>query len=452
MMNEIGAEPIIKSEGTSSTRGGGASDLPGGWMSVLRALWLALAILALGLFAASLPEYYALIQQPCYDPTTCNIAGALTAQGIQQLAAFGLSAQSYAALMTAFYTLIVAIWSSTGFLIFWRRPNDWFALFTALFLVIFNATYPGFPITALALSHPALSLPIGMFGALSVYSIVAFLVLFPNGRLVPRWLAVVLVLGALGAITTAFPSLPFSSNGPAWLDPLINIPQYLAIIGAQIYRYRKVSTPIERQQTKWVVFGIVIVLVGISLPYPIFSAFIPSSNQSNTLASTILGLLNYPVVLLALPITIGIAVLRSRLYEIDVIINKALVYGSLTAILALIYAGGVIGMQALVNAFAQRQSSAPSPILIVVTTLVIAALFQPLRHRLQSIIDRRFYRRKYDATRTLNAFSAHQRNEVDLSALSQHLMAVVQETMQPAHISLWLHSPQPTAHRPPEEP
>ncbi len=419
------------------------------WMGMLRVLWLALAILALGLFAASLPKYYELIQRPCHDQTTCNVAGALTAQSLQQLTSMGFSIQAYAALMTAFFTLIVTIWSGIGFLIFWRRPNDWFALFTALFLVIFNSTYPDFPITALALAYPALNVPIGILGALGVYSIIAFLVLFPNGRLVPRWMVVILALGAFGSITTAFPNLQFGS-GPGWLDSLINIPQYAAIIGAQIYRYRKVSTPTERQQTKWVVFGIVIVMIGISLPYPLFSVLVPASNQSNTIVSTLLGLLNYPIVLLALPITIGIAILRSRLYDIDVIINRTLVYGSLTAILALIYIAGVIGAQAIVNTFTQRQSSGPSPILIVATTLLIAALFQPLRRRVQRVIDRRFYRHKYDATRTLTAFSARQRNEVDLTALSQHLMAVVQETMQPAHISLWLRAPETTAKRPRE--
>ena len=224
----------------------------------------------------------------------------------------------------------------------------------------------------------------------------------------------------------------------------MNIPQYLAIIGAQIYRYRKVSTPTERQQTKWVVFGIVVVMVGISLPFPIFSVLVSASNQANTVVSTVVGLVSYPVVLLALPITIGIAILRSRLYDIDVIINRTLVYGSLTAILALVYVGGVVGVQAIVNAFAQRQSSEPSPS-IVATTLLIAGLFQPLRRRLQQVIDRRFYRHKYDATQTLNAFSARQRSEVDLNALSQHLMAVVQETMQPAHLSLWLRSQGTTA-------
>ena len=297
-------------------------------------------MLALGLFAASLPKYYELIQRPCHDQMTCNVAGALTAQGLRQLTSLGLTTQAYAALVTVFFTLIVAIWSGIGFLIFWRRPNDWFALFTALFLVIFNSTYPGFPITALALAYPALNVPIGILGALGVYSIIAFLVLFPNGRLVPRWMALILVLGVFGSITTAFPNLQFGS-GPEWLDPLMNVPQFAAIIGAQIYRYRKVSTPTERQQTKWVVFGIVVVMVGISLPFPIFSVLVSASNQANTVVSTVVGLVSYPVVLLALPITIGIAILRSRLYDIDVIINRTLVYGSLTAILALVYVGGV---------------------------------------------------------------------------------------------------------------
>ncbi len=135
--------------------------------------------------------------------------------------------------------------------------------------------------------------------------------------------------------------------------------------------------------------------------------------------------------LLLIPISIAIAILRSRLYDIDVIINRTLVYGSLTAILALIYVGGVVGVQAIVNAFAQRQSSEPSPALIVVTTLLIAALFQPLRRRLQRVIDRRFYRRKYNVEQTLASFSATLRQEVNLSDLSEHLLVVVQQTMEP---------------------
>jgi hypothetical protein len=140
--------------------------------------------------------------------------------------------------------------------------------------------------------------------------------------------------------------------------------------------------------------------------------------------------------LLLIPLSIGFSILRYRLYDIDVLINRTLVYGTLTILLALIYFGFVIGFQTLVHLFPGQV--AQSPIVIVASTLTIAALFQPLRHRIQIIIDRRFYRHKYDAARTVQAFSETLRNEVDLDDLSNQLGAVVQETMQPTHVSLWL--------------
>ena len=142
----------------------------------------------------------------------------------------------------------------------------------------------------------------------------------------------------------------------------------------------------------------------------------------------------WPIVLLLIPLSIVFSILRYRLYDIDVLINRTLVYGSLTALLALLYFGLIFVLQSLFQGMFHQNNA----VAIVVSTLVIAALFQPLRRRLQALIDRRFYRRKYDAARTLAAFSTTLRNEVDLTQLSEHLLAVVQETMQPAHISLWL--------------
>ena len=137
---------------------------------------------------------------------------------------------------------------------------------------------------------------------------------------------------------------------------------------------------------------------------------------------------------LLFPLSIGMAMLRSRLWDIDSLINRTLVYGILTALLALMYFGLIFALQYLLRGIINRNND----VVIVVSTLAIAALFQPLRRRIQSIIDRRFYRRKYDAARILAAFSDTMRDEVDLSKLSEHLLNVVQETMQPAHISLWL--------------
>jgi hypothetical protein len=136
------------------------------------------------------------------------------------------------------------------------------------------------------------------------------------------------------------------------------------------------------------------------------------------------------------------------LWDIDILINRTLVYGSLTAILGLIYFASVLALQALVSVFSGHFSSGPqTPVVIVASTLGIVALFHPLRRRLQTIIDRRFYRSKYDAARTLAAFSASLRDEVDLDQLREQLLAVVQETMQPSHISLWLRDPERSRER-----
>ncbi len=143
---------------------------------------------------------------------------------------------------------------------------------------------------------------------------------------------------------------------------------------------------------------------------------------------------------LFIPLGISIAILRSQLWDIDALINRTLVYGTLTILLALIYVGLVIGLGGLVRLFTGQL--AQSPVVIVASTLAIAALFHPLRHRIQALIDRRFYRRKYDAAKTLEAFSATLRQEVDLSQLREHLLTAVQETMQPAHSSLWVRKPE----------
>ena len=145
------------------------------------------------------------------------------------------------------------------------------------------------------------------------------------------------------------------------------------------------------------------------------------------------------------PVAIGIAVLKYRLYDIDVVINFTLVYGSLTAMLALVYFGGVTATQTIFRALTGQEQQHQRA--IVISTLVIAALFNPLRRRIQSFIDRRFYRNKYDARKTLEAFSAKLKNETDLEALNNDLVGVVRETMQPAHVSLWLRPDQPLRRR-----
>jgi hypothetical protein len=184
---------------------------------------------------------------------------------------------------------------------------------------------------------------------------------------------------------------------------------------------------VERQQLKWFAYAVAIYAIGTTLNVITFAVDAPrwfewAANAIFTAAGT------------TIPISIGIAILRYRLYDIDILINRTLVYGSLTVTLVALYFGGIVALQRMFVGLTGQQST----LAVVASTLLIAALFSPLRHRIQSFIDRSFYRRKYDARKTLEAFSAQLRNETDLDALGDDLVVVVRETMQPAHVSLWL--------------
>jgi hypothetical protein len=265
-------------------------------------------------------------------------------------------------------------------------------------------------------------------------SLSLLLYLFPDGKFVPRWtrlLAVFVVANTL--LLNALP-VPISTF-PPWMLSAIYLINGSSGIVAQIYRYARVSGPVQRQQTKWVVFGFaatMLVILGRLVPILIFPSLSASSSFYFLISTYV-----YPLGLLLVPLTLGFAILRYRLWDIDILINRTLVYGTLTALLALIYVGLIFALQYLLRGIINQNNG----VAIVISTLIIAALFQPLRHRIQAIIDRRFYRRKYDAAKTLEAFSATLRNEVNLTELSEQLVAVVQETMQPTHVSLWLRTP-----------
>ncbi len=202
-----------------------------------------------------------------------------------------------------------------------------------------------------------------------------------------------------------------------------------------VVRYRRTSG-VERQQLKW--FALAAGLSGVSIVGQVLSFFVAQVlNLDPQFGDTLWNLLG-AATNTGLYMAVGFAILRYRLYEIDIdiLINRTLVYGVLTVMLALVYFGGVTATQAIFQALTGQEQQ--PQLAIVVSTLVIAALFNPLRRRIQSFIDRRFYRKKYDARKTLEAFSAKLRDETDLDALSGDLVGVVRETMQPAHVSLWL--------------
>jgi hypothetical protein len=283
--------------------------------------------------------------------------------------------------------------------------------------------------------------------------IVYLLLLFPTGRLPSNrwrpfaWLSAALTLVA--AILMAIsPNAVLDTLGPSGkgrislANPLgveglpnlyLPVQTFVLALGlvaaASVVVGRRGARGVERQQIKWLLYAGTIFFVGNFLKNTDFS---PLGEVSWGLW---IGYLLVGIGGLGGPIAIGIAILRYRLYEIDTLINRTLVYGALTAILAALYFGGIVVLQRVFVAFTGEQST----LAVVASTLVIAALFNPLRRRVQAFVDRRFYRRKYDAAKTLEAFSAKLRDETDLNALSDDLVGVVRETMQPAHVSLWLH-------------
>jgi hypothetical protein len=311
------------------------------------------------------------------------------------------------------------------------------AMFVSLFLVTFGVNFSVQAQAILATNvHSAWYWSLNILIGLGWVSLSLLLYLFPDGQFVPRWtrlLAVFVV--ANNILLSASPVAIYTF--PPWVLSVIYLINGGSGVIAQIYRYARVSGPVQRQQTKWVVFGLAatsLVILGRLVPLLIFPSLSTSSSPYFLLSTYV-----YPLGLMLIPLTLGIAILRYRLWDIDILINRTLVYGTLTALLALVYFVLVITLQALFKGVTGQVGA--SPLVIVISTLAIAALFQPLRRRIQKIIDRRFYRRKYDAARTLAAFSATLRNEVDLSQLSEQLVAVVQETMQPASVSLWLRTP-----------
>jgi hypothetical protein len=352
--------------------------------------------------------------------------------------------------------VMVVAWSAVGVLIASRRPAHpigW--LFSALGLLSGVQLFCGeYAIYALVVERGAL-----LGGRVSVWItcwlwvqtnvLVAFMaLLFPDGKLPsPRWRAIVWLNGVMavaGSFAAAFlpgPSPfieaidnPFGVEGlrdvKNLVDGVLEALSYgvLGVAGLVAFyvRFRR-GLGAERQQIKWLAYAGTVLLTGTILSYAGPESLSGSWFRQVGFALQVIGLVG-------LPIAIGIAIFKYRLYEIDLLINRTLVYGTLTATLVALYFGGIVLSQRVFVLLIGQQST----LAVVASTLLIAALFNPLRRRIQSFIDRSFYRRKYDAGNTLESFALKLREETDLEALSDDLVGVVRETMQPAHVSLWL--------------
>jgi len=334
-----------------------------------------------------------------------------------------------------------------------RRPQNpvgWFFVVSAATAAVGEATlrYAVYGLVIAPGSLPlarAMAWPQAWMWVVSIVLILFFLPLyFPNGRLLsPRWRPALWLAVSLSVVASVyFALLPGEVSdvegvtNPLGIESLrlvvrvtdivitvLLLVVVLCSVASLVVRFRR-SRGEERQQMKWLAYAAAAMFAVLLfvIPLPDNATWYPIVDSLTSL------------VFAGMPLAVGVAILRYGLYDIDVLINRTLVYGSLTAMLVLVYFGGVTAAQAILRALMGQESQ----LAIVASTLVIAALFTPLRRRIQSFIDKRFYRRKYDARKTLEAFSATLRDETDLQVLNDDLIGVVRETMQPAHVSLWL--------------
>jgi hypothetical protein len=312
----------------------------------------------------------------------------------------------------------------------WRRTTHWV---TSLFATLL--TWMSVLIIPSEAKLPGFAWLFTFANSIQPACLILFLLLFPDGRFVPRWGAGVFVAFLLLDATSAvLGQSPLNPMRQPVLGLLIWMGTLITAFGFQIYRYLRVSGPVQRQQTKWVLYTLVILLV-------VFIPIVVTDAAPGSLAwlgaRTASYLLNAAIVVATM-----YAILRYRLWDIDVVIRRTLVYAVLSVLLALTYLGAVLLLQGLLRGVTGDES----PLVVVLSTLLAAAMAAPLRRRVQTAIDRRFYRRKYNAARTLAGFAASARDETDLERLSERLMAVVEDTMQPTSVALWLRRPDRAGH------
>jgi hypothetical protein len=432
--------------------------LHGRWSLLARGVWITLVICTLSISLASLPVYLAQLHTPCAG-SACGFQQ-LTPEQVGALARMGLSLGAYAAYTVALALANLIVCLAVGAVIALRRPDDQMAFIVALMLVTLGPLAVN---QSVAASPSSWGVPNHYLGNLCVALLLLVFSLFPTGRFAPRWMRwpmVVVILStafdwislltAVGVHFSFFPAaLSTLKIRAVDLGFVVFLVEAALLVVVQLYRYRRVSSPLQRQQTKWVVVGFAVPMtcwVVEFVPYLLLPALAAPGSLYLPAFTVLQG-----VQLLVIPLAFGVAMLRYRLWDIDTLVNRALVYGPLTVLLTAVYVGLVIGLQALLRGLLGGSGliGQDSTLAIVLSTLAIVVLVRPARRRLQATIDRRFYRRKYDAAKTLEAFSATLRQEVDLDQLRERVLDVARETMQPVHASLWLRPARPSPRREP---
>jgi hypothetical protein len=399
----------------------------GRWLFIARMLWFVVLLLAIGKATIGLPLYFDEKNGVCTaSDEICRLGNSLNAAQIQALGSSGISLSTYAWGSLVWKVFTSVIWGSIGLAIFLLQPKEWLALIASSMMIVFVSAGYEYQISA---AYPSLGTAAELIFNLGNILMFLFIGLFPSGRFSPRWMRWYWL--AMVAISI-LPSSEWIENSNLYNSFISIFWISFLLLGpfSQIYRYRNESTAVERQQTKLVVLGFA-AFAGTVLVGSTSMTLLPE----NGIASILLDTFLFDIAALLIPLSIGLSILHYRLWDIDLIIRRTLVYSLLTIALGLIYLGVIVFLQNLLGGLTgERQPE----IVTVISTLAVAALVSPLRRRIQDFVDRRFYRKKYNAEQALAAFALHARNETNLDELTGRLVDVIQETIQPAHASLWL--------------
>ncbi|MBX3061156.1 MAG: hypothetical protein KF770_32255 [Anaerolineae bacterium] len=399
-------------------------------------MWLLITGVGIVMYAVGVRLLWQQLSTTCTGPDC--LRQQLTPEALPAMAEIGLTLTEYAVLQIMPTVIFAVVCVAVGALIFWQRSYEWMAYISSLWLVTFGLTLLEEEVRATGAAYPWLQPAALMLTWLGgVILLPLFFFIFPNGRFVPRWtkwawLIISVIFVSTGTAGELFPNLNailLGFVGYLWFTMV------LVCIAVQFYRYRYRSTANERQQTKWVVFAFAMI-IGVNVTFfltnPDFLDF--SVQQTENAVRNLLGNAVSSFTFLLIPIGIGISILRYRLYDIDIIIRRTVQYSVVTAVLAAVYFGSITVIQGGLTAVTDTQS----PFAIVLSTLLIAALFNPLRRRVQTFIDGRFYRKKYNAQQVLAQFAQTARDETEMDRLAAALVQVVEETVQPVQVSLWL--------------
>lgn len=393
-----------------------------------RSAWVVVATIVVALFGASLPVGFTHLRTVCTEDACSDPQ--LSVSGARAIEAIGLSVDVFAAYVTAVIVVFAGGYFALAGLIFWHKSDEPLALLASLMLVTFGAAFPP-TLSWLGASDPAWWWLSSIVHSLGICMFFVFFYLFPDGRFVPAWTrALVPVMFAMQASDSLFPSSPLSyGTWPPFLVFLLFLGWFGTVLFAQVHRYRRVSSPVQRQQTKWVVFGVAAALVGF-LAVVLGGAVLPPEILQDPVLLTAAITASY-LFLLLVPLSMTVAIFRHRLWDIDVIINRTLVYGALTGIVAGLYILLVGGLGAMVQARG-------SLLLSLAATGLIAVLFAPLRDRLQRGVNRLLYGERDEPYGVLSRLGQRLEETLAPEAVLPSLVEGIARALRLPHVAIWL--------------